>query len=397
VLDAALCGHGRDAVAEDRLGVAETSLQRLDELVALTLEAGRDLAQALLEVLHARVGDLRKALAEHRVGLAREDRHRAVELAAEPAGGVLTGGLDGCVELLCGRLGEALRLTIDGALQLVDLPALDVGKRALDALDGLRLLPLDLFVQIALAAAESVAHLVQGAAPLGRVALELRARAGDGLLGRPLELGAEPPESGVVLLARGGESLRVGRYPCVGLADQLLLALLERVQLGDEPLLDAVEILAPRSQAVLDPVLGIGQLLAELDDGALFPIGHGGPALLGDAALLGGEERRRLGSRYRQRALQFRRPVCGLALEHLLEAGLRAPVGLLESLVGGKAFALQRHGSIVVLRNAQEEQRDRERHYRGGQGAQGRLGRGEQRLGGDHLGAAVGSLDRARH
>ena len=90
------------------------------------------------------VGSLCEPLGEHGVGLAHEGLDRAVELARQPSRRLFPRCLDGQIELLRRRLGVPLALARDDALELLDLPALDVRERHLDSCGGLGLAPLDL-------------------------------------------------------------------------------------------------------------------------------------------------------------------------------------------------------------------------------------------------------------
>ena len=67
----------------------------------------------------------------------------------------------------------ALAGPVDNRVRLVELAPLDVLEARSDPLSGLVLLALDLLVQLPLAAAKSLGHLVQGAAPLRLVLLDL--------------------------------------------------------------------------------------------------------------------------------------------------------------------------------------------------------------------------------
>ena len=87
--------------------------------------------------------------------------------------GILAGRLDRFVELLRRGVGKAAGCAFEDTLQLLDLPALDVGERGLDPARRLCLLALDALADVALARAQSLPDLVQGAPALERVGLEL--------------------------------------------------------------------------------------------------------------------------------------------------------------------------------------------------------------------------------
>src|SRR5262249_25776697 len=107
---------------------------------------------------------------------------RQIELAAEPARGLLAGGADGRVELLGGRLRVAGRLPRDRAPELLELPVLDVAELRGDARHRLGLLAVDLLLQLALALAQAIGQLLQRLAPLDAVRLEVGGRGGRHLL-----------------------------------------------------------------------------------------------------------------------------------------------------------------------------------------------------------------------
>src|SRR5207244_1515300 len=145
----------------------ETLLEHGDRLGALPVETARDHVQALLEPLRARVADVAQLFREHSFGLARERLHRPIELARQPCCRILACGADRIAELLCGSLGEAGRCAVEDALELLDLPPFDLRERDLDPAGRFGLFALDLVRERTLSAADSLAQLVQRAAPLG--------------------------------------------------------------------------------------------------------------------------------------------------------------------------------------------------------------------------------------
>src|SRR6185437_12050698 len=92
------------------------------------------------------------------------------------------------VEALRGCLGEPLHLARDDALQLLDLPALDVAKRRLDAHRRLAALAVDRVLQLTLAAPDPLGDLLQRAPALGRVLLQVGVRLFDDACRRANEL-----------------------------------------------------------------------------------------------------------------------------------------------------------------------------------------------------------------
>jgi hypothetical protein len=171
-------------------------VQRADELVALALEPRRDLREPLLDPLRPRVGDLCKPFGEDGFRLAREHVDGAVELARQPAGGVLARALHGRVELQCCRLGEAPGSLVCLSLQRLHLTTLDICEAALDPLGDIDLLALDAFEEAPVARLEALSHLLGRAPPFRSVSLELGADRGGGPVGRVLELFSELGECG---------------------------------------------------------------------------------------------------------------------------------------------------------------------------------------------------------
>src|SRR5262249_33640240 len=141
---------GPQAVADERLGLRETLLDRLQ--------------QTALEAHAAGVGHPGEPLGEHPLRLAREVLDGAVELARQAASRLLARGADRGLELLRRRLREPRCLPRHDALELLDLPALDVGERRAEAPRRLGLLPVDLLLQLLLAALQALGELLELAA-----------------------------------------------------------------------------------------------------------------------------------------------------------------------------------------------------------------------------------------
>jgi hypothetical protein len=98
------------ALAEARLDLVRAILERRQRVVPLALDGGAEALQPFLDPLCGCVADVIQPLAEHTLGLARESLDRKIELAAQPAGGLLARAADRRVELQRGRLRVAGRL-----------------------------------------------------------------------------------------------------------------------------------------------------------------------------------------------------------------------------------------------------------------------------------------------
>jgi hypothetical protein len=248
---------------------------------------------------------------------------RAVELAGEPLGCVLARTPDHCVELLGDRLREGVRGPVDDALQLVDLPPLDVREVRLDPLHRLGLLGSDALDQLALALPQPVGDLVQRAPALALVGLELLLRALAQLADRLLELrlqGAEPLPLG---LAGRVEALGVEGDSGLGLAHQLPLTLVERFDLRRQRLLRALEVGSPLGESAPDALLDLPEGLGELRTRAILAVDERGSPFLCDAALLAHELRERVGARPGERALDLGDVRVGLLRDERVQASLR--------------------------------------------------------------------------
>src|SRR4051794_5995367 len=115
--------------------------------------------------------------------------------------------------------------SVDGPLELLDLPAGDVLEAGFHALYRVDFLALRLLGQLALAAGPPPPELVPRPPTLGCVGLELAAHEAECIVDRAVELGAQPRHSGPLLLAFGREPLGVRREPQLDLAEHLLLPL----------------------------------------------------------------------------------------------------------------------------------------------------------------------------
>ncbi len=106
-----------------------------------------------------------------------------------------------------------------------------------------------------LARPQPLGDLLDPAASLDRVRLQLVQRLRDGLLRRLLQLLAEPQHGRALLVARLHELRRLRLDPRLGLGDQRLLPLGEPAELGLEVPLSSLEVVLPGANAVLDTPL----------------------------------------------------------------------------------------------------------------------------------------------
>src|SRR5581483_376634 len=292
--------------------------------VALPVERRAKPREPLLDSLHGAVADGGEALRQHTFRLACESLDREVELAGEPPRRLLARVADRGVELLRRCLGVARRLAHDDALQLLDLPALDVAERDLDALRRVVALALDDLLQFLLALAQPVGHLVQRTPPLGSVLLELGGRLLPDLLRRLREVGPEARDQLPLLVDRRLQTLVVLADSRLHLCRRLPLSRLDPLQLVREPLLELLHVARPVREPLLDRGLRREKLPPERGSRIALALGDVAPALLGDPALLLGELRDRVGARPRKRPLELLGPRGRLACDHLVELGLPA-------------------------------------------------------------------------
>ena len=214
--------------------------------------------------------------------------------------------------------------SLDDPLELVELAALDVGEAGLDALDRLGFLGRDAFAQLALALAQPLGHLVQRAAPVALVRLELLLRRLGELVDGARELGLERGQPLALFLAGGVEPLRVelavatrprpsaARWRCA-----------QRGELRGEAALGALEVGVQLGDPVRDALLDLGERLAELRAGGVFPLGEGSAARLADLALLRDELRERVGAGARERPLELGGAGVDLGRDERVEAVFR--------------------------------------------------------------------------
>src|ERR1041385_8944883 len=211
---------------------------------------------------------MRQPLGEDGLRLAAEVLDGPVELSGQSLRRILARPLDLVGELLLEGVGEAARGSLDDPLQLVDLAPFDLGQPRLDPLGRIRLLGADALPQLALA--QPLCDLVQRAAPVAFVLLQLGVRPFRDLADDPLELRGKCGQPVALLLADRLEVLRLDGDPGRGLADQLLLALAEALELPRESPLRAFEISAPFAEPAADALLDPRQRLAQLCARALL-------------------------------------------------------------------------------------------------------------------------------
>src|SRR5262249_9830039 len=146
-----------------------------------------------------------------------------------------------------------------------------------------------------------VGDLVERAAPLGRMRLELglgdRSRLGD----RPRELLAQPDDARPLLLVDALEPLGVVLEPGLQRLDERAFAL--RAVLGAlaEVALRAVEILVPRGEPVLDLALHLGEGLCQPVAQTFLALLESGAPRFRETALLLRVGGQRVGPRARER------------------------------------------------------------------------------------------------
>ncbi len=268
-------------------------------------------------------------LGEHALGLAGEPLDREVELAGEPAGGLLARGADrrrrtaappprrsACVSR------ETIRCSCSTCRRSTS-PSCE-----LDALG--RLVPArarsDL-LQLALALAQPLGDLVQRAPALGRVLLELGARR----LRRPparerVEVRRAAWRCSCALLLELRLRAASASWPIFAsiVGDQLLLRWPRSARSSSvEALLELRRRRRPsRAKRCSTAALRVGERVAELRGRVALALGDVAAALLGDPPLLVGEQRERLGARERERPLELLGALLGLLRDDRVE---RAP------------------------------------------------------------------------
>ena len=105
--------------------------------------------------------------------------------------------------------------SVEHALELLDLAALDVGEGALDPARSLRLLTLDPADEVVFPRGQPLLDLVQRAPALDGVRLQLSGRRGDCFFRRAPEIFAQPRDRGPLLLVGVPEAVCVALEPCL--------------------------------------------------------------------------------------------------------------------------------------------------------------------------------------
>src|SRR5579864_525563 len=305
------------------LQLDDAAVERDHPFVALALERRCGLRESPLETPRACVPDVCEAFGEDDFGVACERLDRAVELACEPARGVLAAGLHERCELLRRLLRERRRRTLDHAGDLLDLPALYVLEAHADALRRLDLFALDSLHELLLASPHPLLQLMQGATAVERLGLDLAARCLEDLGECLFDLAAEAHDSLTLRLALGLEPLCVGLDAGSGVGEKLPLP---PGELG-EPLLHrvraAVEVEPPLGESLRHLCLRLRERLDERRGELALAVDEGRSPALRNAALLLGEDGDRIGARAGERVLELCRALGRRRVEQLLKACLR--------------------------------------------------------------------------
>src|SRR6186997_115079 len=114
---------------------------------------------------------------------------------------------------------------------------------------------LELLAQRPLAGTDALADLMKGAAPLGRVDLNVGTPLFEERRAEPLQLLAKLRQSQALILARCVEALGIGGQACLVLGDGLALLLAQLDELALELALAPVEVGGPGHQPLLEPLL----------------------------------------------------------------------------------------------------------------------------------------------
>src|SRR5918994_2314386 len=314
-------------LAQFELELRQALVERTDEFVALPFQPRGHLRKPLFDALRPGIRDLRESFGEDRLRLPREHVDGPVELAGEPARGVLARALHGCLELQRRGLGEAARCLVRLPFQGVQLPALDVGEPALDPFGDVELLAFDAFEQPPVPRLEALPHLLGGAPAFRRMGLELDPHRSGGSVGRLFELFPELRECSRLEVSDLVDLLAIGLDPRLRFGDEGLLALPELGELAGERLFRAFEVGRPARQPIRDALLRFREAGAELPDRLLFLLDDHTPALLRDPALLRLEARQRVGALARHQALDLGGPRGRLLLDQFAEI-VASPVEL---------------------------------------------------------------------
>ncbi len=283
----------------------------------------------LVEALRRGVDRLLELGRDEPVGAAEERLRDAVELLAEPVGGLLADRAHPVLELDRARLAACVDLARRRALEMLDLPALELGERELDARARLALRAVDLLGHRVLVLAETLVQLVDRATSVVGLHLELLERAREGLACARLELLAEADRGDALLVDGGVELVRLGGDPRLDVGDALTHALLERGDRALERVLGALEIGLPGAQPLLDTLLDGGDELGHSLRELALAHRELAAALIREAALLGDVRRERVGLGARDRDAEL----LGLRGRFLLGRGAYRPARLRHELL----------------------------------------------------------------
>ena len=165
------------------------------------------------------------ALEPPRELLAHHHLDGAVELAGEPRRRLLPDLAHPLVERGRRDLGVALDLALGDPLEPLGLAPLELDQRQLEPGPGVGLGLLDPVGDRRLPGPQPLGDLLDRAAPLDRVRLELVEGLGDRGRRGPLELLAQPDHGLALLVARRAELGRLALDPRLDIGDRLLLAL----------------------------------------------------------------------------------------------------------------------------------------------------------------------------
>src|SRR5512133_471020 len=295
--------------------------------------------------------------------------NRALELTLKPARRLLPGRPDRAVELLRGGVHETSSSTVEDALELLDLPPLDLAERALDPPRRVSLLTLDPAHEVALPGGHPVGDLMECPAPFGGVRLELGLGGRGRLGGGPRQVLPQPADRGPLLLVDSLQAVRVALETRLERLDQRALMLRDLLEPGAELPLRALEVLMPRGEPLLDLTLHLGERLSETVAQALLALTERLAPRLREAALLFGVGRKRVRPRARECPLEVCRSRSNLTLGDRGELRLRLLNFECDRPVAGNP-APQRQG-----RHGHERARDQPRPR------DGQLGRRRKREG----------------
>ena len=180
---------------------------------------------------------------------------RAVELAGEPRRRLLPDLAHPLVERGRRDLGVALDLALGDPLEPLGLAPLELDQRQLEPRPGVGLGLLDPLGDRRLARPQPLGDLLDRAAPLDRVRLELVEGLGDGGRRGAFELLAKPDHGLALLVARRAELGRLAVDPGLDVGDRLLLALGQAGELGLEVALRPLEVVGDPLQPLVEPSL----------------------------------------------------------------------------------------------------------------------------------------------